>query len=75
MLRRSGAQLEDPFVRRVVGLALADGANAGVRGEGRRREIGLPGPQVDHVLPRRLAPLRLLRDGDRRRGLEVVQVG
>src|SRR2546425_7242381 len=40
-----------------------------VRGNRRRREVGLPRPQVDHVLARCLAALRLLRDRDGRGGL------
>jgi len=75
MLRRGGAQLQDPFVRRVVGLALANGADPGVGRERRRREIRLPRAQIDHILAGRLAPFRLLRDGDRRGRFEVVQVG
>src|SRR5205809_1071354 len=73
-LRRRGAQLQDPFVGRVVGLAVADRAHPRVGGDRRRGEVRLPGTQVDHVLARRLAALRLLGDGDGRGGLEVVQV-
>src|SRR5207248_4081540 len=41
----------------------------------RRREVGLPRAQVDHVLARRLTALRLLRDRDGGGRLEVLKVG
>ena len=75
VLRPGGPELEDPLVRRVVGLPLPDGANPGVRRDGWRGEVGLSRPQIDHVLARRLAALRLLRDRDGRGRLEVLQVG
>src|SRR5256886_2630460 len=75
MLRPGGPQLEDPLVRGIVRLPLPDGANPGVRRDGRRGEVRLSRAQIDHVLARRLTALRLLRDRDGRGGLEVLQVG
>ena len=59
-----GAELEDAFIGRVVGLAVLDGANARLRGDRRRREIGLAGAQVDDVLPRSPAALGFGRNRD-----------
>src|SRR2546428_522461 len=75
VFRRRGAQLEDPLRRRVVRLPLLDGPDAGVRRNRRRGEVRLARAQVDDVLACRPAPLRLLRNRDRGRRLEVLEVG
>src|SRR5258705_5892817 len=75
MRRRGRAQLENPFVRGVVRLPVFDRANARVRRDLRRREIGLARAQVDHVFAGRLAALGFGGDRNRGRCLEVLQVG
>ena len=71
----SGAQLQNPLVRRVVRLPVLDRANAGLRRNRRRREIGLARTEVDDVFASRLAAFGFSGDGDRGGGLEVLQVG
>src|SRR5258705_2055685 len=75
MLGRGGPQLEDDIFRGIVVPVVLDRADAGVGRDARRREIGLSGAKVDHVLTGSLPALGLGRNCDRRRGLEVLQIG
>src|SRR5439155_9428355 len=61
--------------RRVVGPCPRGWPKGGGRREGRRWGNRVPRFEGESLLRRRLAPLRLLRDGDRRGRLEVLQVG
>ena len=71
----SRPQLQDALVCRVVRLAVLDGANSRLGGNGGRREVGLAGSQVDDVFPRRLAAFCLRGNRDRGRCLQMLEVG
>src|SRR5206468_2421035 len=63
LLSYAAAQFGDSYVRRVPRHSPLNGLNTGLRSRSRRVEVGLPYPEVEHILAGSLPALGFVADG------------